>query len=48
MKIIQLLLPAAILLLSSQAYAGEFQIAPVEIDIDDQWADVVAELKGGS
>ena len=39
MKIIQLLLPAAILLLSSHVYAGEFQIAPVEIDFDNQWAE---------
>ena len=38
MKILQLLLPAAIMLLSSLAYAGEFQIAPVEIDFDNQAA----------
>jgi hypothetical protein len=38
MKIIQLLLPAAILLLSSHAYAGEFHIAPVEIDFNAQSA----------
>ena len=38
MKIIRLLLPAAILLLSSHALAGEFQIAPVEIDFDKQEA----------
>ena len=38
MKFIRLLLPAAILLLSSHAYAGEFQIAPVEIDFDNQTA----------
>ena len=38
MKIIRLLLPAAILLLSSYAYAGEFKIAPVEIDFTNQVA----------
>ena len=38
MKIIQLLLTAAILLLSSHAYAGKFQIAPVEIDFTAQKA----------
>ena len=38
MKIIQLLLTATILLLASHAYAGEFQIAPVKIDFDNQEA----------
>jgi hypothetical protein len=38
MKIVQLLLPAAILLLSSHAFAGEFQISPVKIDLDNQEA----------
>jgi len=38
MKVSQLLLLAVTLLLSSYAFAGEFQIAPVEIDSDNQWA----------
>ena len=38
MKTFQLLLPAAILLLSSYVYAGAFKIAPVDIDFDKQWA----------
>ena len=39
MKIIQLLLAAAMLLLSSHAYAGAFQIAPVKIDLDNREAE---------
>ena len=35
MKIVQLLVTAAILLLSSHAYAGEFQYSPVKIDLEN-------------
>jgi len=39
MKFIQLLLTATMVLLSSLAFAGEFKIAPVTIDLDNQWAE---------
>ena len=39
MKLIQLLLPASMLLLSSLAFAGEFKVAPVSIDFDEQVAE---------
>ena len=38
MKAIQLLLPAVILLLPLQVFAGEFQIAPVKIDLENREA----------
>ena len=38
MKLIKLLLVAAMLLLSSQTFAGEFHVALVEIDFDNQQA----------
>ena len=38
MKFIQLLLTASMLLLSSHNFAGEFQVAPVEIDFDKRVA----------
>ena len=39
MKLIQLLLPAAMLLLSSHAIAGEFNVARVDIDFGEQVAE---------
>ena len=39
MKLIQLVLPAAMLLLSSLAFAGAFHVAPVSIDFDEQVAE---------
>jgi hypothetical protein len=39
MKLIQLLLPAAMLLLSSHAFAGEFKVARVDIDFGEQVAE---------
>ena len=39
MKLMQLLLPAALLLLSSHAFAGEFRIAPVTINEAHSWAE---------
>lgn len=39
MKLIRLLLQATIFLLASPAFAGEFHIAPVSIDFDNQSAE---------
>ena len=38
MKLIKLLLPAILILLCSQAIAGEFHVAPVSIDFENQQA----------
>ena len=39
MKLLQSLVPAVLLLVCAQAFAGAYNAAPVYIDIEEQWAE---------